>query len=92
MADEFEFVFQPRVKSRCHDKAKRKEGVGMGLTLCRRVIERECQGTISLVSVNKKKTLESQYEGDNYLTTVTLRLPLAVATKKEQPDASCTIL
>ena len=84
--DETELVFQPQVKTRYNDPAKRKEGIGMGLTLCRRVVEKECGGEIALRSVPVNKPNRRRGEGDNFLTTVTVRLPMINQQKEDQDD------
>lgn len=70
--DETEVIFQPQAKSRFNDPSKRKEGIGMGLTFCRRVVEKECGGKISLSSEPVKT--KRIFEGDKYITTVTVSL------------------
>ena len=76
--DETTLVFQPLRKSRFRDVVKRTEGLGLGLSYCRRVIEDEFNGHITLASQPAPMPRARKADGDNWLTTVTLQIPLFV--------------
>jgi signal transduction histidine kinase len=75
--DEFVTVFDRLRRSRYQDRSKRTEGLGLGLSYCRRVVQEIFHGQIALISRPAMTTKQRPYEGYNYLTTVTVRLPLA---------------
>jgi Signal transduction histidine kinase len=75
--DEFAAVFQRLRRSRFRDPARRIEGLGLGLAYCRRVIEEVFHGRITLTSRPVDTPAKRRFEGDNWLTTVTVELPLA---------------
>jgi hypothetical protein len=74
--DEFERVFRRLTKSRYKDPVKRIEGIGLGLPYCRRIIEDEFKGEIFLNSWEVQKPQPRRFEGDNYITKVTIKLKL----------------
>ena len=74
--DEQAAVFQAFTKSRFKDIYRRIEGLGLGLSYCRWAIEEIFGGTIALASAEAKAP-KYKFEGDNWLTTVTITLPLA---------------
>lgn len=75
--DETKIVLEPLRKSRFRDPVRRTEGLGLGLSFCRRVIEDEFQGNIILTSKKALKPRPERAEGDNWLTTVLLELPMS---------------
>jgi len=75
-SDEQKQVFLPMVKSRFIDSVKRTEGLGLGLSYCRRIIENRYNGAIILKSRKVEKPKPERSEGDNWITTVTIFLPL----------------
>jgi signal transduction histidine kinase len=89
--DERRRVFRPLTKSRFKDPYRRIEGLGLGLSFCQKVIEDEFDGTIDIFS-REVHTPHRRFEGDNWLTTVTIRLPLWNSRNKESLDAKDTIL
>ncbi|MFA6089890.1 MAG: ATP-binding protein [Candidatus Woesearchaeota archaeon] len=76
--DEFKIVFDRYYQSRFKSESKRREGSGYGLNICKRYMDIFIpKGSISLTSrqariVKKKKS----FEGHNFITTVTLKLPI----------------
>lgn len=75
--DEVGAVFQRLRRSRFKDPHRRIEGLGLGLAYCRRVIDELFRGHISLTSRPVETKSPRRFEGDNWLTTVTVELPLA---------------
>lgn len=73
--DEFKRVFNPFTKSR-YSSARLPQGVGLGLSFCKRVVEKEHKGTI-LINSQPARTPNRRFEGDNFRTVVTVELPLA---------------
>jgi signal transduction histidine kinase len=55
---------------------RRIGGLGLGLSYCRRIIEDEFKGKISLNSWEVQKPQPRRFEGDNYITKVTVKLKL----------------
>jgi signal transduction histidine kinase len=74
--DETSLVFQRRYRSRFRDPHRRIEGLGLGLSYCRRVVVEVLKGSISLASRSVGTSAARRFEGDNWLTTVTVALPL----------------
>lgn len=74
--DESERVFRRLARSRFKDPAKRIEGLGLGLSYCKRIVEEIFHGTIALESRQASTPSPRRFEGDNWLTTVTIELPL----------------
>jgi signal transduction histidine kinase len=74
--DEFTTIFQRLRRSRFRDPHRRIEGLGLGLAYCRRVVEELFHGRISLTSRPIDTRYPRRFEGDNWLTTVTVELPL----------------
>lgn len=75
--DEVRTVFERLRRSRFRDPHRRVEGLGLGLAYCRRVVDEIFRGKIELTShhlVDSRRGL--RFEGDNWLTTVTVTLPL----------------
>jgi signal transduction histidine kinase len=75
-ADEVKTVFERLRRSRFRDPSRRVEGLGLGLAYCRRVVEELFHGRISLASRPADLPKGERFEGDNWLTTVTVSLPL----------------
>jgi GAF domain-containing protein len=75
--DEQKAVFKRLRRSRFQDRSRRIEGLGLGLSYCRRVIHEIFHGKITLTSRPAFTRKPRQFEGDNWLTTVTVTLPLA---------------
>lgn len=73
--DEVERVFRRLRRSRFRDPSRRIEGLGLGLPYCKRVVELIFGGTITLRSW-EAETRHRRFQGDNWLTEVTLELPL----------------
>jgi hypothetical protein len=73
-SDEFERVFYRLTKSRYKNPFKRIEGLGLGLPHCRRIIEGGFSGTISLQSYEAYTPNLRRFEGDNWITIVTVNL------------------
>lgn len=74
--DEVKTVFERLRRSRYRDPSRRVEGLGLGLAYCRRVVEEIFHGHISLASRPADLPKGERFEGDNWLTTVTVKLPL----------------
>ncbi|MCY2926092.1 MAG: ATP-binding protein [Planctomycetota bacterium] len=74
--DEQDRVFRPFVRSRFQNPIKRIEGLGLGLPYCKRIVDGVFHGHIVLNSREARTTSERRYDGDNWLTTVTVRLPV----------------
>ncbi len=74
--DETEWVFRRFTRSRFRDPFRLIEGLGIGLYLCRTVVEDEFNGTITLSSRPAGRPRRRRFEGDNWLTTVAVRLPI----------------
>ncbi len=76
-ADEYQSVFERYIQSRFVDKIKRREGTGYGLAICRRYVETFFpSGSIALSSRPAHMPRVRGFRGDNYLTTVTVVLPI----------------
>jgi GAF domain-containing protein/signal transduction histidine kinase len=75
--DEVNTVFERLRRSRYQDTSKRIEGLGLGLSYCRRVVHDIFHGRISLISHEAPTPNVRRFEGDNWLTTVTVELPIA---------------
>jgi signal transduction histidine kinase/GAF domain-containing protein len=73
--DEFKAVFERLRRSRFQDRSRRIEGLGLGLSYCRRVVVDILKGTIELTSRPVSTNHPGRFEGDNWLTTVTVTLP-----------------
>lgn len=69
-------VFKPFAKSRYKDPQRRIEGLGLGLSYCRWVVEDIFKGRISLASNEPKMPDRKKFEGDNWLTSILIELPL----------------
>ncbi len=78
-ADEREMLFRKGAQSRIKDAYRRTEGLGLGLALCKTVIEKMFGGNIAIDSVPAGA---DRFEGDRHITTVRISLPLAAL--KEQ--------
>jgi GAF domain-containing protein len=74
-SDEFNAVFQPLRRSRYRNPKQRIEGLGLGLSYCRRITEEIFKGKIRLES-HEVDTPRRRFDGDNWLTTVTIQLPI----------------
>lgn len=74
--DEVNTVFERLRRSRFQDTSKRVEGLGLGLSYCRRVVHDIFHGKISLKSYEAPTPNVRRFEGDNWLTTVTVELPI----------------
>jgi signal transduction histidine kinase len=74
--DEVSNVFQPLFKSRYRDPVRRSEGLGLGLPYCRWVAEEVFGGKINLTSSEARVSSPRRFEGDNWITTITVILPL----------------
>jgi NtrC-family two-component system sensor histidine kinase KinB len=74
--DEIALIFRRRYRSRFRDPSRRIEGLGLGLSYCRRVIVEVLKGSISLASRPVDTVAPRRFEGDNWLTTVTVTLPV----------------
>lgn len=72
--DEFNRVFQRLAKSRFKDPMRRTEGLGLGLPYCRRIIRDEFKGDISLRSRMANTPHPRRFDGDNWITKVTVKL------------------
>lgn len=83
--DEVDRVFRRLRRSRFRDPSRRIEGLGLGLPYCRRVIELIFGGSISLRSWEAETPSPRRFDGDNWLTEVTIRIPLA---KRQQQHAT----
>jgi signal transduction histidine kinase len=75
--DEFSSVFQPRIKSRLRNPSTRIEGLGLGLSYSKWVVEEAFKGKIRLESRPIGRPADRRFEGDNWLTIVTVEIPLA---------------
>lgn len=75
--DEWRHVFRRLARSRFRDPHRRIEGLGLGLSYCRRVIEEIFRGKITLRSREAPTPHRRRFEGDNWLTTVRIEVPLA---------------
>lgn len=76
--DELNLVFERNFKASYNDISKKHKGCGMGLAACRRYIDIYFpSGEISLES-KEAHTAERRFPGDNFLTTVTIKLPKKV--------------
>ncbi len=73
--DELKSVFKRFAKSRFKDPARRIEGMGLGLPLCKRVVEDDFGGVIVLESREAHIGRERGFEGDNWLTTARVEVP-----------------
>ncbi len=80
--DEVEAVFQRLRRSRFQDTSRRIEGLGLGLPYCRRVVKEVFRGDIGLSSRAAETPSVRRFEGDNWLTTVTVTLPLAAQRER----------
>jgi len=74
-SDEQAHVFQRLRRSRFRDPHRHIEGVGLGLPFCRRIVEQVFHGTITLTSRPVGPRANARFEGDNWLTSVTVMLP-----------------
>jgi len=74
--DEGRYVFRRLARSRYRDPHRRIEGLGLGLSYCRRVVEEIFQGRITLESRQAPTPHPLRFEGDNWLTTVTIEIPI----------------
>ncbi len=74
--DELKRVFRPLTRSRFRDPSRRIEGLGLGLSYCKRAIEEDFHGEIMIDSHEAKSPAPRRFEGDNWLTTVMIRIPL----------------
>jgi signal transduction histidine kinase len=78
--DEYDAVFQRGYKSRWKNPYRRSDGTGIGLALCKKIMDLyfpEPNGLISLKSIQASiKFGKSRFDGDNYLTTIKLVLPI----------------
>ena len=75
-SNEAKNVFKAFTKSSFRDPIKKTEGLGLGLPYCRWVVEEIFRGTIHLTSAPANMPSATRFEGDNWLTTVTISLPL----------------
>lgn len=81
--DEWKSVFRPLFRSRVTG-VKRVEGLGLGLSYVRRVIEEEFHGTVFLTSYPAAMRRPPRFEGDNWLTRLIITIPLATVTGPEE--------
>jgi signal transduction histidine kinase len=81
--DEVYRVFQPFFKSRYRDPLRGTEGLGLGLAYCRWVAVEVFDGNINLTSSEVRVSRLRRFEGDNWITTIIVALPLRVAEKSD---------
>jgi signal transduction histidine kinase len=74
--DEAKRMFRRLARSRYKDPSKRIEGLGLGLSYCQRVISDIFQGTVELTSRDASKPGQKRFDGDNWLTSVVVSLPI----------------
>jgi signal transduction histidine kinase len=76
--DEYELVFERYYQSRYRDTSKRREGTGYGLALAKKIMTILFhQSSIKIESnPSRQKYGERRFDGDNYVTTITLKFPI----------------
>lgn len=76
--DEYTYVFKRFYQSRFKDEKKKRIGGGYGLAIVKKIMDTFFgEGRISIKSVpaNDNKYGEARFEGDKYITTITLNIP-----------------
>ncbi|MBK7259422.1 MAG: sensor histidine kinase [Ignavibacteriae bacterium] len=68
-------IFNPFYKSRYQDPSRRIEGLGLGLSFCRWATNEVFHGSIDISSRKARIPHPRRFDGDNYLTTVSVSLP-----------------
>ena len=76
-------VFQPRRRGSFRDPSVKRPGLGLGLSYCAWAVEVVFGGTISLRSRAVRARRRVSFEGDNWVTQVTMELPRARSTGEE---------
>lgn len=76
--DETKKVFEKFYKSSYRDKSREISGQGIGLSIGKRCMDRFIpEGEISITSIEAKiKHGERRFDGDNYLTTARVKIPV----------------